>query len=86
MRCHADATAADLLSSLEMSWEFFPPDTAPDVARFFRGGMKTLTPETEQAINRRRTGVASLQGLGPPIHNLGSTGSLSSAKTPKTHS
>lgn len=48
----ADTTTADLLSSLEMSWEFFPPGTASEVERFFRRGTKILPAETEHLIKR----------------------------------
>lgn len=49
----ADASAGDLLATLDLGWEFFPPGTAPEIERFFRGGMKKLTPEIDGLIKER---------------------------------
>ena len=69
----ADATHADILSSLQMSWEFFPPGTASEVERFFAGRMKHVTPELAAVIKER---TALFQRL-DPVRYLRGTGGLS---------
>jgi hypothetical protein len=49
----ADASAGELLATLDLGWEFFPPGTAPEIERFFRGGMKKATPEVDAIIKDR---------------------------------
>lgn len=68
----ADATHAEILSSLQMSWEFFPPGTAPEVERFFGGRMKHVTPELAAAIKER----AALFWRLEPVRYLRGTGGL----------
>jgi hypothetical protein len=68
----AEATHADILSSLQMNWEFFPPGTAPEVERFFSGRMKHVTPALAAVIKER----ASLFWRLEPIRYLRGTGGL----------
>lgn len=68
----AEATHADILSSLQMSWEFFPPGTAPEVERFFGGRMKHVTPALAAVIKER----AALFWRLEPIRYLRGTGGL----------
>jgi hypothetical protein len=49
----ADASTGDLLATLNVEWEFFPPGTAPEIESFFRGGMKKVTPEVDAIIKER---------------------------------
>ena len=69
----ADASHADILSSLEMSWEFFPPGTAPEVEHFFRGRMKRVSPELAAVIKERAQLFWKLE----PRQYLRGTGGLS---------
>jgi len=68
----AEATHAAMLSSLEMSWEFFPPGTAPEVERFFGGRMKHVTPELAAIIKERAALLWRLE----PVRYLRGTGGL----------
>lgn len=49
----ADASSVDLLASIEMSWEFFPPGTALEVERFFRGSGRSASPDLDEVIRQR---------------------------------
>ncbi len=49
----SNAPVAELLASLELNWEFFPPGTALEVERFFRSGVRTPSPDVDQVIKER---------------------------------
>ena len=68
----AEATHAAILSSLEMSWEFFPLGTAPEVERFFGGRMEHVTPELAAIIKERTALLWRLE----PVRYLRGTGGL----------
>jgi hypothetical protein len=66
-------TDAEIMSSLAMNWEFFPPGTGPDVERFFRGHMKRVDPDLEEIIKER----ANLFWRLHPVKYLRGTGGMS---------
>jgi len=49
----ADASSVELLASIEMRWEFFPPGTAPEIERFFRGTSRSASPDLDKVIRER---------------------------------
>jgi hypothetical protein len=49
----ADASHSELLASIDLSWEFFPPGTAADVERFFCGRSRAPSPDLEVIIRER---------------------------------